>query len=268
MTILERILQTKRDELASAKRSRPLDDIRRQVRDVSPPRDFVAALSRNKRQSIRVIAEIKRASPSAGLIVPEFEPASIARTYAANGAAAISVLTDEAFFGGSLDHLTLVSEQITLPILRKDFTIDEYQLYESRAAGADAVLLIVEALGVERCAAFQPVARGLGMGVIVEVHTEENLRSTLERLGRPIGSNYFLGMNNRDLSVQTTSTNTAIYLSSLLGRESASWIAESGIKDRADVVRAEQAGAEAVLVGEALLRSADPGAKLRELRGL
>lgn len=268
MTILERILRTKREEVERAKRSRPLAEVQRRARDAAPPRDFAAAVSRGPAQPMRVIAEIKRMSPSAGEIVAPFDASRLARIYSQNGASAISVLTDHTYFGGRLDHLTQVRRHVEIPILRKDFTLEEYQMYESRAAGADAVLLIVEAIGIDRCVALQPLARDLGMGVIVEVHSEENLRATLASLGSPKGANYFLGINNRDLSAQKTTTSHALRLSSLLAGEASQWIAESGIKDRTDMVRAEQAGASAVLVGESLLRASDPGAKLRELMGL
>lgn len=265
MTILDRILNTKREEVEAAWRMRSLDEVKRLAELAPPPRDFVSALMRKTGEPIRVIAEIKKASPSAGVIVENFDPAAIARAYAENGAAAISVLTDRTYFQGALEHIELVKRNAAIPVLRKDFIVDEYQLYEARAAGADAVLLIVEAIGVERAKEWLPIARKLGMGVIVEVHSSENMRATLSVLGTPTGTNYFLGINNRDLAEQKTSTNNALTLSSMIGDGEAAWIAESGIKSREDVQSAERAGACAVLVGESLLRAKDVGEKLREL---
>ncbi len=281
---MERIVETKRHEVDRAKRQTPWDAVRRTARAAAPPRDFLSAVTAASPNGPQLIAEIKRKSPSAGLIRPDFDPAALAKVYARHGAAAISVLTDETYFGGQLAFIELVKKAVPLPVLRKEFIIDEYQAYESRAAGADAILLIVEAIGIERVVDLAPVAQSLGMTCLIEVHAEENLLCLLERLGPPAQGTadgqphrdcsaqqpghplYLLGINNRDLTVQRTDVETTVRLARYVPTGCA-FVAESGLSTRLDVERVHQAGACAILVGESLLRESDIGAKIDELRG-
>ena len=207
---------------------------------------------------MRLIAEVKRASPSRGVFAESFDPAAQARAYAAHGAAAVSVLTDEKFFQGSLEHLRAVRAQVELPLLRKDFTVDEYQLWEARAAGADAVLLIVSILGPAELRELLLAAKGLGLGALVEVHTRQELEQALGA-GAPI-----VGLNNRDLRTFETRIETTLELLPLIPPGPVV-VSESGFTTAADVRRVVAAGAHAVLVGEALMRAPDVGAKVREL---
>lgn len=265
MTILDRIVQTKRKEVELAKRQRSKAELRAAIDRVDRPRDFFAAVTAQSPDGINLIAEIKRRSPSAGLIVEDFDPGRIARTYDECGAAALSVLTDETYFGGNLTHLVDVKRSVPLPVLRKDFIVDEYQVYESRAAGADAILLIVEAIGVSRVVELLCVARRLGMSVLVEVHSGANLEALLDTAGPP-GDGYLLGINNRDLAAQRTDLSTTTRLAALLPPATA-FLAESGIATRNDVLAIRKAGACAILVGESLLRADDISAKIDDLLG-
>lgn len=264
MTILDQIVETKRQELADAKKHRSLEFLRDAVQQVQPPRDFFQAVTASSSSQIQLIAEVKKASPSAGLIVPDFDPVAIAGIYHQHGAAAISVLTDQTYFQGRLEYIEQIKQSVSLPVLRKDFIIDEYQVYESRAAEADAILLIAEVLDVERIAQLVDLSASLGMTSIVEVHTEENLISVLNRLDSPIQRRYILGINNRDLSVQQTDLQTTTRLAGLIP-EGTSFISESGISTHADVQEVKKAGACAILVGEAILRENDIGAKIDDL---
>ena len=266
MTILERIVETKRKEVDAAKRRRPVARLRAQIERSPQPRDFHAAVSAPSPHGVQLIAEIKKTSPSAGLIVPDFDPVRIARTYAEHGAAALSVLTDETYFQGRLEFIAEVKEAVRLPVLRKDFMVDEYQIYEARAAGADAVLLIAEAMDVGRLGELTQLARRLGMAALVEVHTEDNLTAVLERMGPPSARGYLLGINNRDLAAQRTDLTTMKRLAGALP-SGTPFVAESGIATRDDVLEAQRAGACAVLVGEALLRADDIGSKIAALLG-
>jgi len=266
MTILDKIVNAKRQEVEQAKRTRPPGDLAETVAHCPPTRDFATAVMDSTATDVRLIAEIKKASPSAGLIVPSFDPVTIARVYYQTGAAALSVLTDERFFQGRLVFIAQVKEAVPLPVLRKDFIIDEYQVYESRAAGADCILLIAEILDAERIEAFANVARTLGMAVLVEVHTEANLDAVLARLGLPNAGGYLLGINNRDLSVQRTDLAVCERLGAKLPA-GCGFVAESGIATREDVKRIRRAGARAMLVGESLLRAADTKTKVFELLG-
>ncbi len=266
MTILQRIVETKRQEVADLKRSRPLSELRTEIEVLNPPRDFHGAVTSATDGAIALIAEIKKSSPSAGLIRPRFHPAEIATAYEAGGASALSVLTDETYFQGRLRFIEDVKGAVSLPVLRKDFLIDEYQIYESRAAGADAILLIMEVLGAEAVARFAALARQLSLAVLVEVHSQENLEQVLHRLGTPKEGHYVLGINNRDLDKQQTDLSTMTRLARILP-SGVSFVAESGITSRKDVVLAARAGAQAVLVGESLLRSDDLTSAVRELLG-
>ncbi len=266
MTILDRIVESKREELAAAKRHRPIAALKAAIEQTDSARDFHGAVTAPSAHGVQLIAEIKKASPSAGLIVADFDVACIARTYFDHGAAALSVLTDETYFQGRLDFISHVKEAVPPPVLRKDFIIDEYQVYESRAAGADAVLLIAEVLRAQRIAEFTAIAKDLRMAVLIEVHTEENLSALLDMLGPPGPGRYILGINNRDLTAQKTNLSTTTRLAAQLPT-GAPFVAESGIATRADVLAAKRAGARAILVGESLLRSNDIGRHVDTLLG-
>ena len=257
--ILDDIVQHKRAEVAASRRSRPPEEVRARARAAPPPRDFRRALA--ERADIALIAEIKRSSPSAGLIREDFDPAAIAASYAEAGAAALSVLTDERFFRGMLDDLAQARAAAPLPALRKDFIIDEYQVYEARAAGADAVLLIVRILPDEQLAAYAALARELGMAALVETHNAEEL-------SRAVGAGAdLIGINNRDLDTLTVDLGTteALAPSVPAGRV---LVSESGIGSRGDVERLAGCGVHAVLVGERLMRSEDIAAAARRLTGV
>lgn len=256
-TILDEIVRHKREEVARRRREAPRATLEARCRDLGPPRDFEGAL-RPPPGCVRLIAEVKRASPSRGVLAPAIDPVALARTYAAHGAAAISVLTDERFFHGHLDLLAEVRGAARVPLLRKDFTLDEYQLWESRAAGADAVLLIVAILEAPRLRALLQAARGLGLGALVEAHTAAEVDTALAA-GATV-----LGLNNRDLRTFETRIETTL---ELLPRVPPGPIvvSESGFFEAAQVRAVVRAGAHAVLVGEGLVRAADVGAKVREL---
>ena len=266
MTILDTIVETKRKEVAIAKQRRPLDDLQAAVAEAEPPRAFAAAVTAESAFGVNLIAELKKASPSAGLIVPDFDPVAIARIYADHGAVALSVLTDETYFQGRLEYISQVRAAVALPILRKDFMVDAYQVYESRAFGADAILLIAEVLSGSQVAELASLAVDLGMGVLVEVHGEASLAVVLEALGDPGPDRYVLGINNRDLTVQRTDLATMKRLGRTLPAGTR-FVAESGISTREDVLQAVNSGACAMLVGEALLRAGDVGTKVDELLG-
>ena len=251
MTYLDEILARKREEVAGAKERVPLEALR----------DQVAAAPRVRNLSLRgtgVIAEVKRASPSAGAIAPGADAVAQARVYAEAGAAAISVLTDGPGFGGSLDDLRAVRAAVDVPVLRKDFVVDEYQLYEARAAGADLVLLIAAALDDASMARFQDVALGLDLGALVEVHDEAELQR--------VQGAALVGINNRNLHTFQVDLSTSERLLPRLRRTQAG-VVESGIRTPEDARRLGRAGASGFLVGEALMRAGQPGALLRELRG-
>lgn len=265
-TILDRIVETKRQEIALAKQQRSLAELKRCIETLDQPRDFHGAVRSGGVDEVRLIAEIKKASPSAGLIVPNFDAVRIARTYAAHGAAALSVLTDETYFQGSLGLIREVRAAVDLPVLRKDFLVEAYQIYEARAGQADAVLLIAEVVPPDDLTELTGMAKSLGMSVLVEVHSEDRLTDVLRVLGSPDESGYLIGINNRDLSAQRTDLSTMSRLAKLLPT-STRFVAESGLATRGDVLTASECGACAVLVGESLLRAEDLGAKVNELMG-
>jgi indole-3-glycerol phosphate synthase len=255
VSILDRILETKRAEVAAAKRERP--DVESSARAAPKPRDFVGALHARRPA---VIAEIKRASPSRGLLRADFDPAAIAKSYESAGAACISVLTDREFFQGASEHLTAARAACALPALRKDFLVDPYQAYEARALGADCVLLIVACLEDAQMRELESLAQSLGMAVLVEVHDAVELERALA-LRTPL-----LGINNRNLRTFETRLETTL---ELLPRIPAGRmvITESGILSPADVGRMRDQGVHAFLVGEAFMRADDPGKALKELFG-
>lgn len=264
MTILGEILAHKAVEVEAAKLLISADEMRDRARStVEPTRGFRAALASGETPA--VIAEVKRRSPSKGEIRADFEPVSCARQYEANGAAVLSVLTDEHYFGGHLDYLAKIRAEVALPLLRKDFTIDSYQVDEARASGADAILLIASALAQEQMSALYDHARSLGLDVLVEVHNEAELERAMAIEAT------LIGVNNRDLATFTTDLAVTERLAAVLfaGAEpdgDVLLVGESGIRDRADIARLETAGARAFLVGESLMRESDLGLALRTLR--
>ena len=257
--ILQRILARKREEVDERRARMPLTELRARIADASPARGFADALrTRIERGEPAVIAEVKKASPSKGVIRAEFDPAAIARRYEAGGAACLSVLTDVDFFQGADEYLVAAREACTLPVLRKDFVVDEYQLHEARALGADAVLLIAAALDDARLAGFAALAAELGLDALAEVHDATELERVL-RLPLPL-----VGVNNRDLRTFGVSLDTTLALKDRLPADRV-LVTESGIAAPADVARMRDAGVHAFLVGEAFMREADPGEALRRL---
>jgi len=257
--ILERILATKRLEVAQAQAARPLATLRRDAEQRGDQRDFVGAMRRRlAARRPAVIAEVKKASPSKGVLRADFDPAAIARSYAANGAACLSVLTDRDYFQGAPEYLAQAREASGLPALRKDFIVDAYQVVEARAMGADAILLIVAALDDARLREFEALAHSLGMAVLVEVHDAAELDRAL-RLSTPL-----LGINNRNLRTFETTLDTTLALLPSIPADRIV-VTESGILAPADVARMRAAGVDAFLVGEAFMRAADPGAELARL---
>lgn len=259
--ILSRILDHKRQEVAQARQDVPLPTLRQRVADLPPTRDFWQALQARPGQGSRIIAEIKKASPSAGLIRADFDPVAIATVYARHGAAAISVLTDRHFFQGDLHFLGMVRQHVDVPLLRKDFLVDMYQVYEARVAGADAVLLIAAALDVPALTELASLSRELGLEPLVEVHTVEELEKALGSGCR------LIGINNRNLHTFHTDVVTTLSLLPHI-HDGCLVVSESGLKDRATIARLEAQGVGAFLIGESLMREADIGSKLDELRGV
>ncbi len=256
--ILEKIVADNQLELEARKRSFPLAELQRMASEQPAPLDFAAALSGER---VQLIAEVKKASPSKGIIRPDFNQVEIAQTYAGNGAAAISVLTEAKYFQGSLDHLRDIREALgdkRLPLLRKDFICDPYQVYESRAYGADSLLLIVAILTPEKLGELFGLSHELGMACLVEVHNEAELEIALNSGARVIG------INNRDLSTFDVDLTTTKRLRPLIPQDRIV-VSESGINNRADVENLKKWGVDAVLVGEALMSATNIAAKMKEL---
>jgi len=254
--ILQEIVAYKRTEVDRAKRLRPTASLGASLAAAPGVRGFVAALE--AREPIALIAEVKQASPSVGLIRSEFDPVKIATAYERHGAACVSVLTDEKYFHGSLDDLTAVRQAIRLPVLRKDFLIDRYQVLEARAAGADCVLLIAECLDDCRLRELYFYASELGMDALIEFYEVENLERVL-KLEPPL-----IGVNNRNLRTFVTELEHTVQLAPRIVPQ-ALLVSESGIRTRGDVLKLREAGVRAILVGETLMRSDDVGAKIGEL---
>jgi indole-3-glycerol phosphate synthase len=255
-TILDKIVASKQREIAAARAAVPEDDVRQAAAEAPPVRDFFTALSGPG--PIRLIAEIKKASPTAGVIRADFNPVDIARTYAQHGAACISVLTDEAFFQGSLDDLRAVRGAVDCPVLRKDFILDRYQLYQARAAGADAVLLIAECLDDNALPALLGEAVKLGMTPLVELYEPDNLPRVLD------AGATLIGVNNRNLRTFKVDLDHTIRMRQHVPNNCL-LVSESGIRTRQDVARLSAAGVDAMLVGESLMRAADVGTAVDEL---
>jgi indole-3-glycerol phosphate synthase len=258
-SILERIVASKRQEVDQAQAAVPSRDLERRLGEAPPVRDFRAALDRPG--EVHFIAEIKKASPSAGVIRADFDPVAIARTYAGHGADCISVLTDAPFFQGSLGFLSAVRQAVAVPLLRKDFLLDPYQVMEARVAGADAVLLIAEILDDATLACLLRETRALGMQALVELYEAANLPRVIRSGAR------LVGINNRNLRTFETSLQHTLDLAPRLPPD-ACLVSESGIRTRLDVLRLGRAGVKAVLVGETLMAAPDIGRKLDELRGV
>jgi indole-3-glycerol phosphate synthase len=260
--ILKRIFDYKRGELASAKLATPLAVMKDRVADVEDqPRGFARAISDAVDSGwTAIIAEVKKGSPSKGIIREDFDPLAIAEIYQEKGATCISVLTDEHFFLGNLRFLALIREQVALPLLRKDFIFDPYQVYEARAAGADAILLIAAMLDLSQIMDLSSLAAELAMDVLLEVHDEEEMALAMST------SCPLIGINNRSLRNFITDLGTTERLARLVPAERIV-VAESGINVRSDILRLQESGARAFLIGEALIREEDIGVKLRELLG-
>ncbi len=257
MSILDDIVRDKRQEIARRRAATPRAELERRVAQAGPARDFEGALAGRPGRA-RLIAEVKKASPSRGVLAGDLDPLALARSYAAAGADAISVLTDEKYFQGSLDLLAPIRAAVPLPLLRKDFTLDEYQLWESRAAGADAVLLIVAILAPAGLRDLVAATKGLGLAALIECHTAGDLDAALGAGAR------IVGLNNRDLRTFETRIETTLELLPLIP-PGPIVVSESGFFTGDQVRRVVDAGAHAVLVGEGLVRAVDVGAKLREL---
>ena len=257
--ILMRILVWKRQEVGLAQRHVPLRELQARVQDLPPTRSFWQALEAGTGQGPRVITEIKKASPSAGLIRADFDPVSIALTYERHGAAAISILTDSKFFQGDLTFLAAVRDHVQLPLLRKDFVIGAYQLYEARVWGADAALLIAAVLELSELTELTALCFELGLEPLVEVHTAAELEKAVACSCR------LIGINNRDLNTFHTDVKTTLNLLPQIP-EGYRVVSESGLRDRATIAHLEAQGVAAFLIGESLMREPDIGAKLDELR--
>jgi indole-3-glycerol phosphate synthase len=258
-SILDEIVATKQREVAAAKLRMPLEEMEVQAAQAPPVRDFRAALAGPG--PIQLIAEVKKASPSAKVIRADFDPIAIARTYQAHGAACLSVLTDAPYFQGHLSYLARIRASVAIPLLRKDFLIDEYQVVEARLAGADAVLLIAEILDDATLARLLERARSLGMAALVEFHDEANLPRVLAS-----GAD-LVGVNNRDLHRFVTDLDLTLRLRKRIPAH-VLLVSESGIRTRADVEQLEAAGVSAILVGETLMRADDIGLAVERLLGL
>lgn len=257
--ILDSILAETRAEVARRKQRTPLLSLEQEALSAPEPRGLAGALGAGG--TVRLLAEVKHKSPSKGVLRQKFDPVSLARMYAQAGADAISVLTDEPFFGGSLDHLRAVRQAVALPVLRKDFIVDAYQVVEARAAGADALLLIAAALDDEALSRLLAVTRDWGMDALVEVHTEDELERALASGAE------LIGINNRDLRTFDTSLDVTLRLAARVPAH-VTLVSESGIRSRADVALVAQSGVHAVLVGERLVTDVDPLAAARGLVGV
>jgi indole-3-glycerol phosphate synthase len=255
VNVLDKILDRKRVEVSRARAAVSFKEIKKRIRDLPPPRAFSSAL---RGAGLSVIAEIKKASPSKGVLANDFDPVRLARDFAEGGASALSVLTDEEFFQGQKSYIQQVKSTVGIPILRKDFIIDEYQVYESRSIGADAILLIVRAMSQETLRVLSDCAQSLGLSVLTEVHDEMDVQRA-NQLGAEI-----VGINNRDLSSFDVSLQRSLDLRPML-RPTAIAVSESGISTRADVARLREAKFNAILVGESLMKSDN---RIAALQGL
>jgi len=264
--ILDKIVADKRTEVRGRQSQRSLEQLKEQVVSLPKCRNFYKAVTKPNRRGINVIAEVKKASPSAGIIREDFDAVAIAQTYKKCGADAISVLTDEKYFQGRLEYIKQISEAVDLPILRKDFIIDPWQVYESRAAGADAILLIAEALKPGELMDLMITAAELTLTVLLEIHQADTLLAVRSLIGFPKKGYSVIGINNRDLATMEVDLNTTSRLAELIDNKN-ELVTESGIKTRADVEKIKFAGVRAVLIGQVLCASADIEEKFTELFG-
>jgi indole-3-glycerol phosphate synthase len=254
--ILSRIIEEKRRVVDEAKRAKPQGDLIKEIKSLSVKSSFKKNISRP--HHVNLIAEIKKASPSKGILRGDFNPVKIAITYQANGASAISVLTDERFFEGRLEYIPKVRENVSIPVLRKDFFIDEYQIYETVASGAEAILLIPEILSMAQMSRFYNLASEFGLDCLVEVHNEEDIEKALA-----IGAS-IIGINNRDLHTFKVDLAVTQRLVRLIPQNKVI-VSESGIKSYEDIMFLKSLGVNAVLIGEVFMEADDIGAKMREL---
>ncbi|HVO65516.1 MAG TPA: indole-3-glycerol phosphate synthase TrpC [Syntrophales bacterium] len=253
--ILDKIISVKNEEVTHLKRTRPLSDLKAVIRDLPLPRDFLTAISTKE---CVIIAEIKRRSPSRGILREDFDPIKIASIYEGNGAAAISVLTDKQFFGGDGKYLEDIKKNNRLPLLRKDFVIDSHQIYETRSLNADALLLIASLLEEEQLREYIDLARSLGLSALVEIHSRAELDKALA------AGAYIIGINNRDLKTFTTDLDISKDIAPYIPADRIV-VSESGIHTRRDIETLMKAGIHAFLIGETLMLSDDIGKKLRDL---
>jgi indole-3-glycerol phosphate synthase len=266
-TILDQIIATKRQEVRDRKVAVPVDQLKRRIADLPRPRNFFSAVTSQTDKPLNLIAEVKKASPSAGVIRADFDPIAIARAYEQAGADALSVLTDEQYFQGRLEYIQAIRDVVGLPVLRKDFLIDSYQVFESRAAGADAILLIAEVLETSQMIDLQILATELNMTCLIEVHDMEHLIRVRDRvIGFPHKSYSLLGINNRDLRTFKTDLGTTLRLAELVENRQV-LVSESGIHSAQDVKKLEAAGVRAALIGESLMRSNDIPAAIKSMFG-
>jgi indole-3-glycerol phosphate synthase len=262
---LDQIVASTRTRLKEHQAQKPLAEIKQALTRQAPPRNFAEAL---KGEDIKLIAEVKRASPSKGSLSPNLDAVALAKVYHQSGASAISVLTEPDYFQGSLTELEAVHKQVALPLLCKDFILDDYQIYEARAYGADAILLITAILSQEEIKNLAQTAYSLGMSLLIEVHNQDELNRALNisRGELSVASLPIIGINNRNLADFSVDIETSLRLRTLIP-EGILVVSESGIKTRADVLRLKEANINAILIGEALVISSDPAKKIRELLG-
>jgi indole-3-glycerol phosphate synthase len=262
--VLERIIEDKKREVERLKLQKTAEQLKQEIAALPRCRNFYKEVTKPNKRGINVIAEAKKASPTAGVIRADFDAVEIAKTYEKCGADAVSVLTDEKYFQGRLEDLQAVKKAVSVPVLRKDFIIDEWQIYESRAAGADAILLIAETLTLSELSDFMILASELSLTVLLEVHSADVLLKVRSLVGFPKKGNSVLGINNRNLNTMEVDINTTSRLSGLVD-EDMPLVAESGIKTKADVEKLKSLGIRGVLIGQTLCESSDIEEKFREL---
>jgi len=267
MSILDEIVAYKRTEIAAAKERVALEQVQAACAGLPRCRNFIKAVTKAHPRGINVIAEVKKASPSAGLIRPDFDPVDIAQTYERCGADAISVLTDEKYFQGKLAYVTAVKDAVSLPVMRKEFIVDPYQVYEARAAGADAILLIADVLPVGELSDLMILATQLSLSVLLEIYSAEVLLQVRSLIGFPEEGYSVLGVNNRDLTTMTIDINHTGRMAGLLDEDINGLVAESGVKTRHDVEKLMATGATAILIGQTLCEHGDITEKFTDLFG-
>lgn len=258
MSVLAKICDDKREHVEQCKAAVSLEELKKRIQEQAAPRGFIQRIKSISADGVALITEVKKASPSKGVIREDFSPSEIAKTYEDNGAACLSVLTDIPYFQGSDEYFKAVRETVSLPMLRKDFMIDPYQIYESRALGADCILIIIAALELPQAQDLSALSEELGMDVLVEVHNEEELEAALSF------SPHMVGVNNRNLKTLDVDVQTSFDLLSLIPDTSVK-IAESGISDPQTIESLQEAGYDGFLVGESLMRQTDIGSGVRKL---